>query len=124
MGLLSPPALMYARPIPTGLGVLLLRAYALCHTGYSVGHRGHLYRGYLHDLLARFRQSGADLRETIEAQSGQGLCFILCTTPAPDHNWEGRKPGPQPFIEIARLGKASRRHEPNTDERWCVLLHQ
>src|SRR5262245_10028754 len=93
-----------------GVRVLLLRAYALCHTGYSVGHRGHLYGGHLHDLLARFRQSGADLRETIEAQSGQGLCLILCATPTPDHNREGRKPGPQPFTKIARLGKAPRRH--------------
>jgi len=36
-----------------------------------MGHRGYRCGGHLHDLLTRFRQDGADLRETIEAQSGQ-----------------------------------------------------
>src|SRR4051812_32813414 len=80
--------------------------------------------GHLHDLLARFRQGGANLRETIEAQAGQDLCLILGTTPAPDHDRQGGKPGSQPFTEIARLGKAAGRYEPNTDECWHTLLHE
>jgi hypothetical protein len=89
-----------------------------------MGHRGYRCGGHLHDLLTRFRQDGADLRETIEAQSGQVLYRICCATPAPNHDWEGRESGPQPFTEIARLGKATMRHQPNTDECRRALLHQ
>jgi hypothetical protein len=73
-------------------------------------HRGHRCGGHLHDLLKRFRQDGADLREAIEAQSGQSLCLICGATPAPDNDRKGGEPGPQPFTEIARLGKAAGRH--------------
>ena len=52
--------------------------------------QGYICWGYLYDLLARFRQDGADLREAIEAQSDQVLYLICCATPAPNHNWEGR----------------------------------
>ena len=93
------------------LGLIVLSlAYALCHIGDSMGHRGYRYGGHLHDLLTCFRQDGADLRETIEAQSGQVLYCICYATPAPNHDWEGRESGSQPFTEIARLGKAPRKH--------------
>src|SRR5262245_53584632 len=96
---------------------------ALYHAGDKVGHRGYRYGGHLYDLLTRFRQSGADLREAIEVQSGQVLYLICGTTPASNYNREGGEFGPQPFTEIARLGKAAGRHQPNTNERRRALLH-
>ena len=77
-------------------------------TGDSGGHRGRAYVGHLHDLLACLQQGSAYLCEAIEAQTPDGLCLILCATPTPDDDREGREPGPQPFTEIARPGKASR----------------
>src|SRR5215471_16861456 len=86
-------------------------------------YRGYRCRGHLHNLLARFRQGGTDLRMAIEAQSGHEP-FLCGATPAPDHDREGGESGPQAFTEIARLGKTSGRHHANTDERWRTLLHQ
>src|SRR6185437_16460263 len=94
------------------LSVMVLSLHMPQATLGTVWSTGSIEGGDLHDLLARFRQGGADLRAAIEAQSGQGLC--LCTPPASDHDRQGGEPGPQLFTEIARLGKASRRHQHNT----------
>ena len=108
-----------------GLCVLRLSpGGALCHTGDSGGHRGRACVGHLHDLLACLQQGSAYLCEAIEAQTPDGLCLILCATPTPDDDREGREPGPQPFTEIARPGKASGGHKPNTDQGRRALPYQ